>query len=229
MRFAGKLCCICFALVVSVQAKYLPPQRDYASIGGVRSYVKWSVSPDGRIKAADGAIYVPGLSVNSTGPGTLVWDPFRYLPAGYVPATNFSVQKSSLLGGVLRVVATAAWEPTTGTGFEQLAFAPDAVINSSALIRLRAVGGSAGNSSLSSYYSASRDGIVPVDASSFYVALFVESLSWNATLGQTAAYMLPGQDGKRQADTAIGGMVASMSLFIGDAPNYGDGEAMRLQ
>ena len=58
-------------------AKYLPPQRDYASIGAINPYQKYSVSPDGRIKRADAAIYTTAVAANDTGPGTLVFDPAR--------------------------------------------------------------------------------------------------------------------------------------------------------
>ena len=87
---------------------------------------------------ADDQIYTPGASANETGPGTLVWDPRLYAPQLVWPATNFSQQKSALVGGHLRVVAVTAWDPPSGAGFEQVAFAPAATTTNDAWIRVQA-------------------------------------------------------------------------------------------
>lgn len=205
-------------------AKFLPPQRDYAIIGGIDSYDKYSVAPDGRIKAADDAIYVPGLAAADAGPGVLVFDPFVHLPKGLVPATNFSVSKSALLGGSLRIVAVTSWEPTTLAGFEQIAFAPSAPVNGSALVRLRAVAGGVDAPPFQySYFAASRTGVAPLAAADFYAALWVEAALWNSALAAASVINLPGQDGARQVDSARGALIASLSLYVGLQPNYGDG------
>jgi hypothetical protein len=198
-------------------AKFLPPQRDYAVIGGIWSYDKYSVAPDGRIKAADDAIYVPGLRSADAGPGVLVFDPLTHLPSGaFSPSTNFSVQKNALVGGVLRVVSSASWEPAAAAGFEQLAFAPTWTVNGSALVRLRAAAGADAPPHTFAYFSASKAaGVAPLDAGDFYAALWLEAEGWRASLAPAAAYVLPGQEGARQADTATGALVASLSLYVG--------------
>jgi hypothetical protein len=40
------------------------------------------------------------------------------------PQRNWTFLKSGLVGGYLRVVSTIGFDPGTGNGFEQLAFAP---------------------------------------------------------------------------------------------------------
>lgn len=103
-------------------AAYLAPVSDYGVIGRVNSPRKWSVSPDGRIKRADGNIYVPMSNASDPGPGMLVFDP-RAFAAGAWPADNFTDIKSALLGRYLRAVHTAAWDQRLEVGFDQLALA----------------------------------------------------------------------------------------------------------
>ena len=209
----------------SAAAKYLPPQRDYASIGAIDPYQKYSVSPDGRIKRADAAIYTTAVTANATGPGTLVFDPARALPAGLWPETNFSQLQSGLVGVFLRVVAVVGYEPTTGAGFELVAMAPASEPAASAYVRLRAFDGALAPPA---YFNASVDipGVLgaPLTATAFYAALLAEQSAWNATLAPAASFSLPGREGARQAATASGALVASLSLFVGLQPNYGDGE-----
>jgi hypothetical protein len=203
---------------------YLPPQRDYASIGAIAPYHKFSVSPDGRIKIADSDIYTPTESANATGPGVLVFDPARQLPAlgGQWPATNWSFTKSALVGGHLRVVAVVAYDYASGYGFEQVAFAPASEPAASAYVRLRA--SEEGEWGAFAYFNASSLAptaqLAPED---FYAALLSEQALWNATLAPGASYELPGREGARQRDTAAASLVASMSLYVGLQPNYGDG------
>lgn len=121
--------------------KYMPPQRDYAAIGGIEPYQKYSVSPDGRIKTADDAIYTPSNDVKDTGPGVLVFDPATVLPQGHWPATNWTFAKSALVGNHLRVVSTIGFDNVTAKGYEQLAFAPASDVNAEVYVRLRATQG----------------------------------------------------------------------------------------
>lgn len=210
-------------------AKYLPPQRDYASIGAVAPYQKWSVSPDGRIKAADSAIYTPAAAANETGPGRLVHDPRWYLPAVPPSQPNFTFVKSALVGGHLRVVATVAYEPSTTAGFEQLAFAPASEPAASAYVRVRGTLGPEAPPFAYVYVNASLNSSrpIPLAPAAFYGALLAEQRLWNATLVNAgASFTLPGREGARQVDTALGALVASLSLFIGPQPNYGDGEGV---
>jgi hypothetical protein len=206
-------------------AKYLPPQRDYASIGGMAPYQKWSVSPDGRIKSADLDIYTPADAANATGPGALVYDPRWYLPGVPPSQPNFTFTKSGLVGGHLRVVATVAYEPTTGAGYEQLAFAPASEPSASAYVRLRGTSGPEAPPFAYTYVNASLNTSrpLPLAPAAFYTALLAEQAGWNATFAGAAAFTLPGREGARQVDTTLGGLVASLSLFIGPQPNYGDG------
>ncbi len=213
-------------------AKYLPPQRDYASIGAVDPYNKFSVSPDGRLKIADSDIYTPTEKASDVGPGVLVFDPRNY--ADFWPATNWTFLKSGLLGGHLRVISTVGFDVSTGRGFEQIAFAPASEPAASAYIRLRSTNGDDSNATaVFSYFnatSAKASGsadieatVSPLQPAAFYLALLAEQQLWNATLAPSAVYRLPGQEGRRQTDTAAGALVASLSLFVGLQPNYGDG------
>lgn len=207
--------------------KYLAPQRDYASIGAIKPYQKYSVSPDGRIKIADSDIYTTDTVATDVGPGVLVWDPRLALPPGTWPPTNFTFLKSALVGSHLRVVAVTAFEPSTGTGFEQVAFAPASEPAASVYIRLRAVGqGQEAPPFKYSYYNVSvttRHQPQALDPAVFFQALLQEQQLWNATLSLSTAYTLPGQEGARQTDMAHGALIASLSLFVDLQPNYGDG------
>jgi len=207
-------------------AAYLPPQRDYASIGGILPYNKFSVSPDGRIKIADSDIYVPTQIANETGPGVLVWDPALHLASASAqliwPATNWTYTKSALVGRFLRVVAVIGYSHDSGYGFEQVAFAPASEPAASAYIRLRASEDS--DWGPFSYFNASsKVAVAPLDPQAFYAALLAEQALWNATLAPAASYTLPGYEGSRQTDFAAASLVASMSLYVGLQPNYGDG------
>ena len=207
--------------------KYMSPQRDYASIGGIIPYQKYSVSPDGRVKAADHAIYTPDNKATETGPGVLVWDPRKFLPPNIWPATNFTYMKSALLGGYLRVVIITAFEPSTNTGFEQIAFSPASDPTARLYIRLRAVEGQSPPIPpiTFKYYVASvTQPAVELDASAFYLALLQEQELWNNTFAKAAVYSIPGKEGQRQIDMTYGGLVASVSLFVNLQSNYGDGE-----
>jgi hypothetical protein len=204
--------------------KYLPPQRDYASFGGIDPYDKFSVSPDGRIKTADDSIYVPTDAVNETGGGVLVFDPATVIGSlgGQWPSTNYTFVKSALVGRFLRVIATVGYDYDSGFGFEQVAFAPASEPAASAYIRLRA--DEEGQTGAFGYFNASsKSATSSLDPTAFYAALFAESLLWNATFAAATAYSLPGREGARQQDTAAATLVASMSLYIGLQPNYGDG------
>ena len=118
--------------------KYMTPQRDYASIGAIEPYQKFSVSPDGRIKSADDTIWTPTENINVTGDGQMVFDPAHILPAGHWPDTNWTVIKSALVGNHLRVVITIGHDNVTGKGYEQMAFAPASDPSGAAYVRLRA-------------------------------------------------------------------------------------------
>jgi hypothetical protein len=201
--------------------KYLPPQRDYASIGGIWPYNKFSVSPDARIKIADAAIYTPTNTRNESQPGVLVFDPASMIPDHW-PATNWTFTKSALVGRWLRVVAVVGYSYDTGFGFEQIAFAPASEPAASAYVRLRpSEEGEWGG--FAYYHASSKVPTAALDPAAFYAALFAEQALWNATLAPAARYALPGREGARQVDFAYGGLVASMSLYVGLQPNYGDG------
>jgi hypothetical protein len=219
-------------------ASFLPPQRDYASIGAIAPHAKYSVSPDGRVKSAYGNIYTPALNRTDTGPGgLLVWDPAAVLvPQTLWPATNWSATKSGLVGGYLRAVVTAGVDDARGVGFEQIAFAPASEPAASVYLRLRAATGpGAAGGQGEAFYNASLDTPLvpqPLDANVFYEALFAEQALWEGTLGgnstassAAALLSLPGQEGRRQVDTAWGSVVAALSLYVGLEPNYGDGGA----
>ena len=206
--------------------KYLPPQRDYASIGAIEPYNKFSVSPDGRIKIADSDIYTPTNAVNDTGPGVLVFDPAAHISAlgGAWPATNYTFTKSALLGRFLRIVSVTGYSYDTGYGFEQVAFAPAGEPSASAYIRLRASEeGEWGQPGFAYFNASSKASPAPLDPVTFYTAMLAEAALWNATLAPAAAYSLPGREGARQVDTAAASLVTSMSLYVGLQPNYGDG------
>ena len=207
-------------------AKYLAPQRDYAPVGAVAARDKFSISPDGRIKRADGAIYTPGAARNATQPGALRFDPADFVPW---PATNWSSLRSGLVGGYLRVVATAGFDAATGLGFEQIAFAEAA--SGAVLVRLRPVNASAAAQAGAPLFfnvSARSDGGEPPQplgdaGAAFYAALFAEQRAWRATLAGAALVTLPGQDGARTVDALWGSLVAALSLYVGLEPNYGNG------
>ena len=121
-------------------ASFFPAQRDYASIGAQAAAIKYSVAPDGRVKAASGAIYTPATNGSAEKqPGTLVFDSAAI--ADWWPLTNWSVTKAGLVGGFLRVVATAGFDAATGRGVEQLSFAPAADASGAAIVRLRSTDG----------------------------------------------------------------------------------------
>lgn len=209
---------------------YMAPQRDYAHIGGIVPYQKYSVAPDGRIKLADGAIWTTDNLANETGPGTLIFDPLTYLPVGCWPLTNFTYSKSALVGGHLRVVSVTSYSPTTGNGFEQVAFAPASDPSNLVYISLQPVMANA--TGVKQYYLVDAKGTVTAGSNAaFYDALYSEYSLWQSTLtngygtnGTAATYALPGQEGHRQIDMTWGGIVSGMSLFVDLEPNYGDGE-----
>jgi hypothetical protein len=203
-------------------AKYMPPQRDYANIGGNLPYQKYSVAPDGRIKIADSDIWTTDNLANETGPGVLVFDPLVHLP--YWPATNWTFTKSALVGSYIRVVATIGFEASSGKGFEQVAFSPASVPVPSAYVRLRATSGPDAGPLSYAYYTAvynstkSTVTVDPLDPALFYTALYAEQSLWNASFAGATTFTLPGQEGHRQIDLARGSLVASFSVFIGLVP-----------
>jgi hypothetical protein len=172
-------------------AAYMPPQRDYAHIGSVAPYQKYSVSPDGRIKTGDGAIYTPTLASKDPGPGQLVFDPATVIPW---PATNFSVSKSALVGSHLRVVAVTSFDPDTGAGFEEVAFGT--MVQQQSVVYVRARGVVAGEAAPQPflYFTASNaSAAAPLDPASFYIALWQEQLLWNSTFSTAPSFVVPGQ------------------------------------
>jgi hypothetical protein len=73
------------------------------------------------------------------------------------------------------------------------------------------------------YFNASASGgVQPLDASSFYAHLFAESSFWDAAMAPAARVHLPGAEGARQVDGMWGGLVAALSLYVGNESNYGD-------
>lgn len=221
-----------FEPAFAVASAFLTPQRDYSSIGAQTSSIKYSVSPDGRIKLASGNIYTPATNGSSEQqPGTLIFDTAAI--ADFWPVTNWSVVKSGLVGGYLRIVATVSFDVESGCGVEQIAFAPASDPSGAALVRLRSTNGtesSGQDSSLSGfhYYNASHGGgVSPLDggASTFYSFLFKEQSQWEDVLKKAATATLPGAEGRRQVDGMFGGISAAISLYVGNASSYGDGGA----
>jgi hypothetical protein len=206
-------------------AAFLAPQRDYASIGAQAAAVKYSVAPDGRVKLASGDIYTPAAS-NESQPGTMVFD--TAARADFWPPLRWTATKSGLVGGFLRVVATAAFDAASGRGVEQIVFAPAADASGAALVRLRSTRGVNADGSDASergyeYFNASAaGGVQPLGAASFYAHLFAESRFWAAEMSPAASVSLPGAEGARQVDGMWGGLVAAISLYVGNASNYGD-------
>jgi len=207
----------------SAAIKYLPPQRDYASIGAIAPYNKFSVSPDGRIKIADSDIWTTTEARNSTGPGTLVFDPANYIGAlgAQWPETNYTFTKSALVGSHLRVVITAGFSFDTFFGFEQIAFAPASEPAASAYIRLAGVQDQGYTAPFAYFNASSFAPTAPLGADVFYAALLAEQVLWNATFAPKTSYVLPGREGARQVDMAAGALIASLSLYVGFQPNYG--------
>ncbi len=167
-------------------ASFLPPQRDYTSIGAIAPKQKFSVSPDGRIKSAYGDIYTPTLLANETGPGLLVWDPALApaLTPGTWPLGNWTATKSGLVGGFLRVVVTGAVDTARGVGFEQIAFAPASEPAASVYIRVRAT---ATNEPMpqDAFYNVSLSMPLepaPLDPAVFYEALVAEQALWEGDI-----------------------------------------------
>ena len=82
----------------------LAPPHDYKMIGKPDAYYKWSVTQDGFIKRAEGAIYGPLDSSDSTKTGVTIFDPRTALPTGVWPTkvkplhNRFSDYKASLHG-----------------------------------------------------------------------------------------------------------------------------------
>ena len=205
--------------------KYLPPQRDYASIGGIEPYHKFSVSPDGRIKIADSDIWTTTEARNATGPGTLVFDPANYISAlgSQWPETNWTYTKSALVGSHLRVVIVGGFSFDSFFGFEEVAFAPASEPAASAYIRLMGVEDKVRTGNYSYFNASSFAPTAPLAADAFYTALLAEQTLWNSTFAPAAKYSLPGREGARQVDMSAGALVASLSLYVGLTPNYGDG------
>ena len=169
--------------------KYLPPQRDYASIGAIAPYHKFSVSPDGRIKIADSDIWTTTEARNDTGPGTLVFDPATQLAAlgAQWPDTNWTFTKSALVGRHLRVVATVGFSFDSFFGFEQIAFAPASEPSASAFVRLRGVQDSLATGPFAYFNASSFAPVANLSAEAFYSALLAEQRLWNATFAAPAS------------------------------------------
>ena len=124
-------------------------------------------------------------------------------------------------------VAVIAFEPSSATGFEQIAFAPSSDPNASVYIRLRAVKGPESPPYNYSYYSAAiHKSPVSISAETFYKALLQEQQLWNRTLDAGVIYSIPGKEGQRQVDMARGALVASLSLYINLQPNYGQSHSL---
>jgi hypothetical protein len=215
-----------------IAAAFLPPQRDYASIGAPSAATKYSVSPDGRIKLASGDIYTPATNGSSElQPGILIFDTASI--ADFWPQKNWTVTKSGLVGGYLRIIATAGFDVDSGLGVEQISFAPAADPSESVLVRLRCTNGTdifGHDNSFSGYryYNASQSkGVSSLvgDAASFYLLLFDEQHRWLDVFKDAASIQLPGMEGKRQIDALWSGITTTLSLYIGNESNYGDGGA----
>lgn len=107
----------------------LAPPHDYKMIGKPDAYYKWSVTQDGFIKRAEGAIYGPLDSSDSTKTGVTIFDPRTALPTGVWPTkvkplhNRFSDYKASLHGSYGRSVNVAAWDRTSQRGFSMSALA----------------------------------------------------------------------------------------------------------
>jgi hypothetical protein len=116
-------------------AALLAPPHDYKRSGKPDAYFKWSVTQDGFIKRAEGAIFGPLDAADSAKAGLNVFDPRTLLlpagkgkggwPAGAVqPGRNrFSDYKAALHGAYGRSVHVAAWDRATQQGFSVSALA----------------------------------------------------------------------------------------------------------
>jgi hypothetical protein len=103
-------------------ASVLSPTLDYALIKNVDAHSGFSVSPQGRVMAANFSIREQmerGDAPRSLG-GLLLFDPRNYLPFTW-PETNFSDFKSAMLGRVTRAVTVGVWDASSRKGFTLLA------------------------------------------------------------------------------------------------------------
>ena len=103
-------------------SRALPPTLDYTMVKNIEAHSGFSVSPQGRIMAANFSIreqMLRGDAPLSHG-GLLLFDPARYLPFSW-PPTNFSEMKSSMLGRFSRAVTVGVFDAHLHKGFELLA------------------------------------------------------------------------------------------------------------
>jgi hypothetical protein len=103
-------------------ASVLPPTLDYALIKNVDAHTGFSVSPQGRVMAANFSIreQMESGATPLTPGGLLVFDPRDYLPFTW-PETNFSEMKSAMLGRFSRAVTIGVWDESSRKGFSLLA------------------------------------------------------------------------------------------------------------
>ena len=102
-------------------ASVLPPTLDYALVKNIDAHSGFSVSPQGRVMAANFSIREQmqrGNAPLSPG-GLLLFDPRDHLP--FWPETNFSEFKSAMLGRFSRAVTVGAYDASSRKGFSLLA------------------------------------------------------------------------------------------------------------
>ena len=56
-------------------------------------------------------------------------------------------------------------------------------------------------------------------AAAFYAQLFAEAAFWDAALLPAVSVHLPGAEGARQVDAMWGGLIAAVSLYVGNSSN----------
>jgi hypothetical protein len=64
---------------------------------------------------------------------------------------------------------------------------------------------------------------VAISATTFYTGLLDRHTKNDALLKGAMKVTLPGNDGRRQVDTAVVGMLSSLNNYVGNQANYGFG------
>jgi hypothetical protein len=165
----------------------LAPPHDYKELAVPSSYLKWSVTQDGFIKRAVGAIYGPLDGSNSSLAGQNIWMPSQH--TSWWPQINYTDYKSSLHGMYGRAVHLAAFHSGENRGFTMSAIAAgqgSGTLNPTAtdmnltfvLVRLAEGGGEGGGTNGYRYWRAGDTGpaVALANGGMFYGALLQSEL-----------------------------------------------------